>query len=68
MEFSVGKIINFDGFTGEIESDGEKFLFLDTDVMEEINPKLPVMFRKEIDKEIKRAYFVKNYVPKKSEE
>ncbi len=65
MEYSIGKVIKFDGFTGEIECDNEVFLFLDTDLMEEIDINLPVMFRKEIDGEIKRAYFVKNCVPKK---
>ena len=65
MEYSVRKVINFDGFTGEIVCDNDVFLFLDTDLMEEIDINLPVMFRKEIDGEIKRAYFVKNYVPKK---
>ena len=68
MEYSVGKIINFDGFTGEIECDNEVFLFLDTDLIEEVDIKLPVMFRKEIDKEIKRAYFIKNYVEKETKE
>lgn len=68
MEYSVGKIINFDGFTGEIQSGEDVLTFLDTDVIEEVDPNLPVMFRKEIEGEIKRAYFVKNYVPKKSEE
>lgn len=68
MEYSVGKIINFDGFTGEIQSGEDVLTFLDTDVIEEVDPNLPVMFRKEIEGEIKRAYFVKNYVPEKSEE
>lgn len=55
-----GKVINYDGFVGEIESQEEKYLFLNDDLQTDINVGDIVTFNGEEVHDFKRAYFVKS--------
>ena len=55
-----GKVIEFDGFVGDIESNGEKYMFLIDDVETDIQLNDFVSFRGEEVHGVKKAFFVKN--------
>ena len=55
-----GKVTEFDGFVGDIESNGEKYMFLIDDIETDIELNDYVSFRGEEVQGVKKAFFVKN--------
>ena len=60
----IGKIINFDGYYGEIISNDnlEKYFFLVDDIEGEIDSNTLIQFRGEKIQGMNRAFFVKQYM------
>ena len=54
-----GKVINYDGFVGEIESENENYIFLNDDLLCSIQIGDLVTFKGEEKQDLKRAYFIK---------
>jgi len=59
MNFNIGKIISYNDKQGLILTDnGEKYLFLESDLNQQININDLVFFRPESINNIKRAFFI----------
>jgi len=58
MQDKIGKVLEYDNYTGKIISSDDIYFFLDTDVIGEIKNGDLVKFRNE-NREDKRVFFVK---------
>ncbi len=61
MQYSVGKVKDFDGVKGMIVTPDANYLFVDNDSSDKINNGDLVKFRGEMVAGVPRAYFVKPY-------
>ena len=59
---NIGKVIKFDGYTGEIVDSKNKYIFLDKDMEMPINIGDIVSFHGEKIHDVYRAFIVKKYV------
>lgn len=57
MQYKIGKVINYDGISGEIIAIDNKYFFLKEDTKEEIKNEDLVKFREEQRKD-KRVFFI----------
>ena len=66
MKFEIGKVIDFNGYTGKILSKNGTYMFLDNDIINNSSFELGdyVIFRGEQSGDIKRAYFVQFFSKK----
>lgn len=60
MAVEKGIVTYYDGEYGEIKNEGEQYIFLRKDILNELNIGSIVSFRPEEVQGIKKAYFVKN--------
>ena len=59
MGYKVGKILKFDNYAGIIVDDKNEYLFLDTDLEDNVEVDDLVRFQSERVNDTNRAYFVK---------
>lgn len=59
MDYKVGKILKFDNYAGIIVDDKNEYLFLDTDLEDNVEVDDLVRFQSEKVNDTNRAYFVK---------
>ncbi len=57
---NIGKVVNFDGYTGEIVDSVRKYIFLDKDCLGEIKTGDIVTFKSEKIYDTYRAFLVNN--------
>lgn len=62
MPYKLGKIIDFDGYVGKIQSDEEQYFFIDSSINGEIKNGDLVVFTPEIINGEYRAFFVEKYI------
>lgn len=64
MASKVGKVIEFDGYTGEIVDKEKKYIFLDQDILDNVENNDIVVFQGEKVGDINRAFLVRKLTPK----
>ena len=64
MASKVGKVIEFDGYTGEIVDKEKKYIFLDQDILDNVENNDIVVFQGEKVGDINRAFLVRKLAPK----
>lgn len=63
-----GKILDYDGFVGEIESENDNYIFLKDDLLYNAKISDIVCFRGEDKQDLKRAYFIKKKIDMKDKD
>lgn len=59
METKIGIVEDYDGYRGKIVTENKTYMFLETDLLEDVFYSDFVEFKSEEEKSIKRAYLVK---------